>query len=131
MTALDRVSPQRLLMYIRNTLGKSMDQFINEPNDLLTRSMVASTLDSFLGDIEQRGGLEQFKVVCDEENNPPKVRNGNMLVCDVYIQPRCVTHFINITVAVNSGTLVLDSSILTKEDTYAAYERAMSILGAR
>jgi hypothetical protein len=132
--AYDRINTNRLTEYIRACIGGVLEQFVYEPNDALTRSMIVSALHSFCLNIKDRGSLYDYAIVCDKNNNPSSIVENNMLVCDVYIKPLHLvdTPFVNVRAIINSGSeLVLKASGITKEDHYARYEYAMGVLARK
>lgn len=131
MSALDKVNIQRLLMYIQNTLGNTLNKVIDHPNDALTRRMITNIATQYFDELRARRVVYDYAVVCNEENNPPSIINNNIFVCDVLVKPAHALVVFEINFIMNSSTLVLDSSILTKEETYEAYERAMALIGER
>ncbi len=131
MNALDRVSITRLTKYIKDNVETTLNQFVFKPNDALTRNKIVSSISSFLEDVKSRRGLEQYLIICDNSNNPPSVIKDNLLQCDIIFQPNYSFDLVNMRGVINSKELVLNSSILTKEDHYEAYERAMVILGRK
>src|SRR5262249_25953379 len=60
-----------------------------EPNDTVTRTRLHLSLTSFLLELWRRGALagatpqEGFFVRCDDDTNPPEVRNRGELVAEV------------------------------------------------
>lgn len=128
---LDRVNTNRLVEHIQENIGAVLEQFVFELNDTLTRSMIVSSIDNILYDIQTRAGLYDFRVICDMSNNSPKTINDNLLLCDVYIQPNYSVDIIEIRAIVNSNAIEMEAIILNREETYAAYERAMLIFKGR
>lgn len=116
--------------YIQNTLLDSMQYFLDKPNTKQTRSQIIDCAHQFMNSALDSRDIEQFKIVCDESNNSPMTIKDNMILCDIYIQPvRSVDIiFVEISIPAYTSTLMLSSDILTKEDNYAAYDRAMSII---
>ena len=86
-TALDRVNVRRLLLAVRRAILAATQQYAFEPNDEITWERVKNTLDPFLSSIQNRRGITQFKVVCDETTNTPLRVDRNELWCKVLIKP--------------------------------------------
>jgi hypothetical protein len=58
----------------------------------------------FLRDIQGRGGISDFLVVCDSSNNTPQVVDTNRFQGDIFIKPSRAINFIQLNfVAVRSG----------------------------
>ena len=78
--------------------------FLFEFNDSFSRSRFVSTVEPFLRDIQGRGGVQDFAVVCDDSNNTPEVVDRNEFRGDVYVKPSRSINFIQLQfVAVRSG----------------------------
>ena len=78
--------------------------FLFEFNDAFTRSRFTSTVEPFLRDIQGRGGVQDFAVVCDDSNNTPEVVDRNEFRGDIYVKPSRSINFIQLQfVAVRSG----------------------------
>ena len=61
-------------------------------------------VEAFLSDIQGRGGITDFAVVCDASNNTPQVVDANQFRGDIFIKPSRAINFIQLNfVAVRSG----------------------------
>ena len=75
-----------------------------EFNDEFTRAQFKNLVEPFLRDVQGRRGIVDFKVVCDETNNPGSVIDRNEFVGDIYIKPARSVNYIQLNfVAVRSG----------------------------
>ena len=75
-----------------------------EFNDEFTRAQFRNMVEPFLRDVKGRRGINEFKVVCDETNNPGSVIDRNEFVGDIYIKPARSINFIQLNfVAVATG----------------------------
>ena len=75
-----------------------------EFNDEFTRARFVSSVEPFLRDVQGRGGITDFSVVCDESNNTPEVIDRNEFVGSIFIKPTRAINFILLNfVAVRSG----------------------------
>ena len=73
-------------------------------NDDFTRAQFVSIVEPFLRDIQARGGITDFQVVCDGSNNPPSVVDANQFVGAIYVKPARSINFVELSfVAVRSG----------------------------
>lgn len=103
-SAFDRINVRRLFI----TLEKSISQFAQgsmfEFNDAFTRSRFVSSVEPYLRDIQGRGGITDFAVICDETNNTPEVVERNEFVGSIFVKPVRSINFILLNfVAVRSG----------------------------
>lgn len=107
-TALDRVNVGRLVVYIRTEIAKIADRFLFKLNTARVRSEFAAALTSFLANIVQLEGIEDFSVVCDSTNNTTTRINQNQLWADIAIVPTKSINFIyvpiRLTTSINSSS---------------------------
>ncbi len=57
-----------------------------ELNDDFTRKKIFSIMDEYCYANQQELGIYDFRPVCDERNNPPKIIDENKLYADLYLQ---------------------------------------------
>ena len=75
-----------------------------EFNDEFTRSNFTSSVEPFLRDIQGRGGITDFAVVCDESNNTQEVIDRNEFIGSIFVKPTKSINFVLLNfVAVRSG----------------------------
>lgn len=103
-SAFDRINVRRLFIYIENAVSAAGRDQLFEFNDDVTRSNFVNIVDPFLRAIQARGGIIDYRVVCDESNNTASVIDSNELVADIYIKPARSINFIGLTfVATRTG----------------------------
>ena len=108
-SALSRVNVARLIVYIRKQLELLAEPFLFRLNTAGTRQAFTAVVNSFLSEILQLEGLQDFLVVCDESNNTTERINRNELWMDVALVPTRSINFIYIPVRIET-----DSSKLTQ-----------------
>ena len=108
-SALDRVNVRRLLIELKNYISQVADTFVFEQNNAITRSNLLSLINPYLSQVQQQQGLTAFRVVINENNNPPNVVDQNQLVGQIYLQPTRTAEFI-----------ILDFNILPTGATFPA-----------
>jgi hypothetical protein len=103
-SAFDRINVRRLFILLEKSIARMANSFLFEFNDAFTRSRFSATVEPFLRDIQGRGGLQDFQVVCDESNNTSDVVDRNEFRGDIYIKPSRSINYIQLQfVAVRSG----------------------------
>ena len=103
-SAFDRINVRRLFILLEKSIARMAESFLFEFNDSFTRSRFTSTVEPFLRDIQGRGGVQDFAVVCDDSNNPPDVVDRNEFRGDIFVKPSRSINFIQLQfVAVRSG----------------------------
>ena len=95
-SAFDRVNVRRLMIYIEEAIAESSRFVVFEPNNPQTWRALVRLINPFLSEIQDRGGLVDFAVQCDEETNTPAVIDRNQLVARVFVKPTRTAEFIEL-----------------------------------
>jgi len=103
-SAFDRINVRRLFILLERSIANMAKSFLFEFNDAFSRSRFVSTVEPFLRDIQGRGGVQDFAVICDDSNNTGDVVDRNEFRGDIYVKPSRSINFIQLQfVAVRSG----------------------------
>lgn len=103
-SAFDRLNVRRLFIVLEKAISTAAKFSLFEFNDTFTRSQFRNMVEPFLRDVQGRRGVTDFKVVCDETNNPGSVVDRNEFVGDIYIKPSRSINYIQLNfVAVATG----------------------------
>ena len=97
------------MIELKNYISQVADTFVFEQNNAITRSNLLSLINPYLSQVQQQQGLTAFRVVINENNNPPSVVDQNQLVGQIYLQPTRTAEFI-----------ILDFNILPTGATFPA-----------
>ena len=108
-SSLDRINVRRLLIELKNYISQVADTFVFEQNNAITRNNFLAIINPYLSSVQQQQGLNAFRVIMDETNNPPSVVDNNQMVGQIYLQPTRTAEFI-----------VLDFNILPTGATFPA-----------
>lgn len=103
-SALSRVNVARLIVYIRKQLELLAEPFLFRLNTASTRQAFTAVVNSFLSEILQLEGLQDFLVVCDESNNTTERVNRNELWMDVALVPTRSINFIYIPIRIETDS---------------------------
>ena len=101
---------RRLFNYIEESIFEGTQWVVFEPNDVRLWGRVKRTINSFLLRVWRDGALfgatpdQAFFVKCDEENNPPEVRDAGQLIVDIGIAPVKPAEFVVFRIAQFSGS---------------------------
>ncbi len=102
--AFDRINVRRLFIVLEKAISTAANFTLFEFNDDFTRAQFRNLVEPFLRDVKGRGGVTDFRVVCDTTNNTPAVIDRNEFVGDIYIKPSKSINFIQLNfVAVRTG----------------------------
>ena len=103
-SAFDRINVRRLFIVLEKAIATAAKYSLFEFNDAFTRSQFRSMVEPFLRDVQNRRGITDFLVKCDESNNTPEVIDGNRFVADIYIKPARSINFIQLNfIATKTG----------------------------
>ena len=103
-SAFDRINVRRLFIILEKAIATAAKFQLFEFNDEFTRSQFRNLVIPFLRDVQARRGINDFKVVCNESNNPGSVIDRNEFVADIFIKPTRSINFIQLNfVATASG----------------------------
>jgi uncharacterized protein len=103
------VNVRRLFIMMRRSLEAGMAWAVFEPNHPNTWKTLQDSVSDFLAGLLQQGMFaggsreEAFFVRCNEETNPPEVRDSGMMVCEVGVAPVVPAEFIMIKVTQRLG----------------------------
>ncbi len=101
---------RRLFNYIEESIFEGTQWVVFEPNDQRLWGRVKRTINAFLLRVWRDGALfgatpdQAFFVKCDEENNPPEVRDAGQLIVDIGIAPVKPAEFVVFRIAQFSGS---------------------------
>lgn len=101
---------RRLFNYVEESIFEGTQWVVFEPNDVRLWGRVKRTINSFLLRVWRDGALfgvtadQAFFVKCDEENNPPEVRDAGQLIVDIGIAPVKPAEFVVFRIAQFSGS---------------------------
>jgi len=103
-SAFDRINVRRLFITLEKSISTFAEASLFEFNDEFTRARFVASVEPFLRDIQGRGGITDFAVVCDETNNTSEVIDRNEFVGSIFVKPTRSINFILLNfVAVRSG----------------------------
>jgi hypothetical protein len=103
-SAFDRINVRRLFIVLEKAIATASKFFLFEQNDGFTRAQFKNLVVPFLKTVQQRRGITDFKVVCDETNNTGEVIDRNEFVADIFIKPTRSINFIQLNfVATKTG----------------------------
>lgn len=85
-SSLDRVSANRMMMFLKREIRELLLCYLFEPNDRLTRVEILNSVNQFLQSVLIQRGLVDYSVICDETNNPPSAVDNHELRVDVLVK---------------------------------------------
>lgn len=106
-STLDAVNVARLVIYLRKVLGQLGRTILFEQNDSISRNRFTTSADAILRNVKAQSGVTDYKIICDESNNPPSVVQARQFVADVLIKAIPSINFIKVTITNKSLTATL------------------------
>ena len=103
-SALDRINVRRMLIYVKSGISQIASNFLFEPNVSATWDRFKAEAIPFLTDVEQRFGIDEFKLVLDNTTTTPDLIDQNILYAKLFIKPTRAIEFIAVDFFItNSG----------------------------
>ena len=96
-STLSRINVARLFINLKKTLGSLARTTMFEQNTPDTRRAFKLSAEKILNDVLAQSGITDYKVICDESNNPQSVVKKNEFYAEVLIKPITSVNFITIT----------------------------------
>jgi hypothetical protein len=96
-STLSRINVSRLFIHLKKTIGAAARGKLFEMNDAATRASFVNAVTPFLRNVQAGRGIYDFRVVCDESNNPGALVDANQFNADIFIKPAKSINFIKIT----------------------------------
>lgn len=110
-SAFDRINVRRLFNLLKKAISDAAKYRLFELNDEFTRSSFKSEIDAYLTNIQDLGGVYDFRVVCDETNNPGSIIDRNEFVASIYVKPARSINFITLNFVATSTDADFDEII--------------------
>ena len=93
-SATDRINVRRLLLRLERFTYQTSKTFVYEPNNLFTRRRVVDALNPTFQNVMARGGLYDYRIICDGTNNGAEVIDRNELKITILVKPVRTAEFI-------------------------------------
>ena len=103
-SAFDRINVRRLFLTVEQTLKKAAESQLFQLNNQSTRANFVNIVEPYLRDVQSKGGVYDFLVICDQTNNTPDVIDNNEFRADIFLKPTRSINYITLTfVATRTG----------------------------
>ena len=104
----DRINVRNLYIFVAKGVAEFAKFVLFAQNDELTRAQFRSQANQFLSGIKARRGIAEFRVICDDSNNPQSVVARNEFIAFLMIRPVNVAEYVTILIADVGGSLTFD-----------------------
>jgi hypothetical protein len=95
-TTFSRINVRRLFITMQSVIGDSAGDVLFDQNDASTRQGFVNIVEAYLRSVQGGRGIQDFRVICDETNNPDEIVSANGFVCDIFVQPTFSVNFIQL-----------------------------------
>lgn len=103
-SAVDRINVRRLVIYLKEKVGKISSRLLFDPNLQVTWDRFLSQVNPLMADTKARFGLSDYKVVLDATTTTPDLIDRNIMYAKIYIKPARAIEFIAIDfIITNTG----------------------------
>lgn len=86
-SGFDRVNVRRLFLKMERFTYKTARYYVDEPNNVYTRTRLLDQLIPIYEQVKTAGGMTDYKLICDEKNNTSLTIDNNELRLAVLIKP--------------------------------------------
>ena len=87
LSALSRVNVRELVIYLQDEIEKVLQAYQWEFNNANTRNAILSKANTICANIQANGGIQAYKNIMDETNNPPEIIDNEMAILSTHIEP--------------------------------------------
>ena len=95
-SALDRVNVRRLMIFLKKRISRIAASILFDQNVQTTWLRFKTEADKFLGSVQSRLGLTEFRVVLDESTTTADLIDRNILYAKIFLKPARAIEFIAI-----------------------------------
>jgi len=95
-SALDRINVRRLMIFLKKRVSRIASGILFDQNVQTTWTRFKTEVDKFLGSVQARLGLTEFRVVLDETTTTPDLVDRNILYAKIFLKPARSIEFIAI-----------------------------------
>ena len=95
-SALDRINVRRLLIFLKKRISRIASSILFDQNVKTTWLRFKTEADKFLGSVQSRLGLTEFRVILDETTTTADLVDRNILYAKIFLKPARSIEFIAI-----------------------------------
>lgn len=102
-SVLTKIHTRRMLVQIKKQCREALRGYIFMPNTTDYLGKISSNMSAILETYKAGGGLESYKVICNETNNTVETRQQDVVNVDVLLVPNGCIEQINISLTLNKS----------------------------
>lgn len=96
-STLSRINVSRLFIYLRKVINPIARSILFEINDATTRARFTLAATTVLEQVRGKRGITDYRIICDETNNPPELVQARVFVADILVKPTIAINYVRIT----------------------------------
>lgn len=104
-SALDRINVRLLLIQIEPAIEEALEDFLFDGTTATNRSIVTSLLESYMETIKGAGGVFDYQVTCNDENNTAEDIDNHIMNVWVFVKPTITVEFIKFTTIITKTSI--------------------------
>lgn len=94
----NRINVRKVVIEIYKECSEIAKPYLFGVNNAYTRSQLSTEVTRFLNRVVSQDGISEFRVICDETNNPQEVIDNNEMILDIEIRPTLSVNYITINI---------------------------------
>jgi len=96
-STLSRINVARLFIFLRKVINPIARSILFEINDATTRARFTLAASTVLETVKGQRGITDYRIICDETNNPPQLVQARIFVADILVKPTIAINYVRIT----------------------------------
>ncbi len=110
-TSLDRLNVRRMVCWIKQQARMIANRYKYEPHTKSTRDGFRNDMEDMLRRIQRTNGISDYRILCDESNNPTRTIDMHELHCKMAIRPIKAVEYILIDLNLVNGNVTMDEAM--------------------
>lgn len=95
-SAFSQIGIRRMFIMLEKSISQASKYLLFEINNEFTRNSFLNMINPYLEQVRGRGGIADFRVVCDETNNTAQVIMNRQFVGSIFIKPNYSINWIQL-----------------------------------
>jgi len=111
-SAFDSINVRRMFLRLERATARASKYYLYEGNNQFTRQRFVDQITPLFSDVQIRGGIDTFRIVCDTSNNTAEVIDRNEMICSILIKPVKAIRYIILNFVATSQGVKLEEVII-------------------
>jgi len=101
----DNLNIRHTINHVKNDMEDVLGDMFMRYNTPETRREITMRLDNRLRELHQQRVIYDYKITCNETNNPPDVIDQHRIVLDTYIHPARMAEIVSLRAVLNGDAV--------------------------